>query len=159
MITQFKTLYTSFEGRISRKSFWLGLLGIIIASFIGIFVLGMFFWLIGRTLVYVSMAISLILLVPMAAVTVKRLHDNDKPAMPWLLIFFGPGFISNMMRDFGIDYSVLTLGGEQVLYPGKIAMVISLIGLVTGLWALYELGIRKGTAGENTYGPDPLAVD
>lgn len=148
-------LFTSFEGRISRKSFWLGLLGIVAASVITLFVLQRLFGLPGRQLVYVSMAVSGLLLWPMAAICVKRLHDRDKPAMPWLFIFFGAAFAGNMMRSFEIDYSIITLAGQQVLYPGRIAVVVSLFGLITGIWALIELGMLKGSRGENSYGPDP----
>lgn len=148
-------LFTSCEGRISRKSFWLGLLGIFAASVVAILVLGLMFSLTGRPLVHASMAVSFILLWPMFAIAVKRLHDRDKAAMPWVAIFFGPSFLANMMRDFEVDYSVITLAGEQAFYPGKFAMTITVISLITGIWALIELGILKGSTGENSFGPDP----
>lgn len=147
--------FTSLEGRISRKSFWLGLLGIITASVVAMIVLGLMFSLTGRTLVHASMGVSFLLLLPMLAIAVKRLHDRGKAAMPWVAIFFGPSFIANMMRDFEVDYSVITLAGEQVFYPGKLAMTIGVISMITGIWALVELGLLKGTDGENSYGPDP----
>lgn len=149
-------LFTSFEGRISRKSFWIGVLGIVAASVVSLIILQQLFGLPGRQLVYVSMAVSFILLWPMAAVCTKRLHDRDKPAMPWLFIFFGAAFAGNIMRSFEIDYSIITLAEQQVLYPGRIAVVVSLFGLVTGVWALIELGMLKGSRDENSYGPVPL---
>ena len=148
-------LFTSVEGRISRKTFWLGLLGIFAASALAIFVLEMLLGLPGRRLVYASMSISFMLLLPMAAITIKRLHDRGKAAMPWLVIFFGPSFAANIMRDFGIDYSIVMRAGEQVIYPGKMALTMSVFALITGIWALIELGVLKGQSGENIYGPDP----
>ncbi len=32
-----------------------------------------------------------------------------------------------------------------------------LIPIIGDLWLLYQLGFRKGTEGQNLYGPDPLA--
>lgn len=148
-------LFTSLNGRISRKIFWLGLLAIVIASVVAMFVLGAVFNLAGRMLVHASMGVSFLLLLPMFAICVKRLHDRDKPTMPWIAIFFGPVFIANLMRDFEVDYSIITLAGEQVFYPGKFATLITVISLFTGIWALVELGILKGSDGENDYGPDP----
>jgi uncharacterized membrane protein YhaH (DUF805 family) len=29
---------------------------------------------------------------------------------------------------------------------------------IVGIWFLIELGFQRGTAGDNRYGPDPLAV-
>lgn len=152
-----KTLFLSFDGRISRKPFWIGALGIIVASAVSVFVLQGLFGLPGRQLVYASMAVSLILVWPIIAISTKRLHDRDKPATFWLVIFFGPSFVANIMRDFEVDYTVISLEGKQVLYAGNIALFITVIALVTGIWALIELGLLKGNASENSYGPDPLA--
>ena len=148
-------LFTSFEGRISRKMFWLGLLGIVAASVVAMFVLGLMFNLTGRMLVHASMGVSFLLLWPMFAIAKKRLHDRDKLAMPWVAIFFAPSFIANIMRDFEVDYSIITLVGQQAFYPGKFATTIIVISLITGIWALIELGLLAGSKGENSFGPDP----
>ncbi len=170
-------LFTSFDGRISRSSFWLGILGLILISFLFIFILGSTMAVTGQMHQSVSLIISLILLYPAAAITVKRLHDRNKPAMPWLLIFFFPGIVSNLMKAFKIDYTVVDMkeaietggmmgvgrmrsmfgmGEFEMLVPGSIAMAVSLISFVVGIWALIELGFLKGTTGENDFGPDPL---
>lgn len=159
-------LFTSFDGRISRKSFWLGILGIIVISIACIVILGMFF---SGPLNIISMIISLALLYPAAAISIKRLHDRNKPAMPWIAIFFLPGLISNLMQVFQINYAVLDVSnmgemgammgaivdGQDILVPGMLAMLVSVASLIVGIWMLVELGILKGTDGENDYGPDP----
>ena len=38
-----------------------------------------------------------------------------------------------------------------------LGMILGLLSLVIGIWALVELGILKGTDGPNQHGPDPLA--
>lgn len=170
-------LFTSFEGRISRSSFWLGLLGLVAVSFLSIFLLGGMFARSGHVPGILPLIITLILLYPALAITVKRLHDRNKPAMPWVAIFFLPGLISNVMQSFHIDYTVMTtkeyaevwgmtdsggmmgifgMGGAEMLVPGPVAMAVGFISMIVGIWALIELGFLKGTAGENSYGPDPL---
>ena len=41
---------------------------------------------------------------------------------------------------------------------GPAWLLVLLIPVLGPLWALVELGLRRGTAGENRYGPDPLEV-
>ena len=170
-------LFTSFDGRIPRGSFWLGILGIIVASFAAIFILGAIFAGMGSVPSIIPLIISLLLLYPAVAISVKRLHDRNKPAMPWIAIFFLPGFIANIMQSFQIDYTMMSMeelanaggmqdtggmmamlgmGAQDILIPGKIAMAVGFISMIVGLWALVELGFLKGTTGENSYGPDPL---
>lgn len=165
-------LFTSFDGRISRKSYWLGILGIVVVSFVIIFLLGTILGLGGAVPHFLPLLISLILLYPATAITIKRLHDRNKAAMPWIVIFFGPGLLSSVMQGLQIDYTVLDvgqmmgdnsmrgmfgMGGTEILIPGSIAIAVSVLSLVVGIWALVELGFLKGTSGENSYGPDPLA--
>ena len=170
-------LFTSFDGRIPRSTFWLGVLGLILISFLFIFLLGAMLASTGQIPRMVPFVISLVLLYPAAAITVKRLHDRNKPAMPWLLIFFLPGVLSNFMKVFKINYTVMDvkaametggmmgmgrmrsmfgMGEFEMLAPGSIAMTLSLVSFVVGIWALIELGFLKGTTGENSFGPDPL---
>ena len=40
--------------------------------------------------------------------------------------------------------------------PGWLA--VALIPVIGPLWLFIELGLRRGTEGENQYGPDPLTV-
>ena len=165
-------LFTSFDGRIPRKSFWLGVLGIILISFVFIFLLGALFSGPGAVPSIIPQALSLALLYPAIAISIKRLHDRNKAAMPWIVIFFLPGLLSNIMQTFQIDYTVidagemidmggmmnmLNFGGAEILVPGKIAMLVGVVSMVVGVWALIELGFLKGTSGENSFGPDPLA--
>jgi len=165
-------LFTSFDGRISRQSFWLGILGIIVVSIIAMFALETLFGTSGPISKIVFAVISLALFYLAMAISAKRLHDRNKPTMPWLAIFFLPGIISSLMQTFRINYSVLDMSqmegiggmmgmfrsaGQDILVPGKLAMLVSLVSLIVGIWALVELGFLKGTDGENSFGPDPLA--
>ena len=150
-------LLTTFEGRISRKSFWLGLLVVIILSVVVSFAAlsivanGGF---VGRL---ISLILSLVLLYPMAAISIKRLHDRGKPAMPWVAIFFVPGIIFNILSLFQIGFTTMEIVGNQIQVPGTGAYIMMLIMTAVGLWMLIDLGFLRGTSGENQFGADPLA--
>ena len=64
-----------------------------------------------------ELAVNLVLLWPVVAVSAKRWHDRNKSAW-WILI--------------------------------------GLVPIIGGIWALVENGFLKGTAGPNSYGSDPL---
>lgn len=152
----YKYLFTSFDGRIGRREYWLGLLLLIIASFVLIGVLGLtlgFF----LPIAVVSFVGSLIIFYPAIALSMKRLHDRDKAAKPWAYIFFGPGMVMQLMRIFGIGFITVEFGGEMVVMPanGLVGLMSIAAGLIS-LWAIIELGFLKGTNGENKFGPDPL---
>ena len=96
------------------------------------------------------------LLALFAGVSVRRLHDRNKAANPWLIIFVAPSLLYNVMFALGIGFSRIEFMGENPLMPGFLARVVMFASAVVGIWALVELGILQGTRGENDYGPDPL---
>ena len=150
-------LLTTFEGRISRKSFWFGMFAIIIISIVaGLFVFTLILssGFLGRLL---SLILSLVLLYPMTAITIKRLHDRGKAAMPWVAIFFVPGIIFNILSLFQIGFTTMEIAENEIQIPGTGAYVMMLIMMVIGLWMLIDLGFLRGTNGDNQYGVDPLA--
>ncbi len=53
------------------------------------------------------------------------------------------------------------LGVKRMRDRGKSPawLLIALVPVVGPLWLLVDLGLLRGTPGENHYGPDPLAVD
>jgi uncharacterized membrane protein YhaH (DUF805 family) len=70
------------------------------------------------------------------AVGIKRLHDRGKSGW-WLVLFYlVPGPLKSI--------------GEPRGFLAAVSFGIS-------LWALVELGFRRGTLGPNQYGPDPLS--
>jgi uncharacterized membrane protein YhaH (DUF805 family) len=120
--------FTSFNGRIPRMTFWLGLLILMIVQWILFAVFG------GMSMMNFDPAdpaaaekmmsgmwpiwiISLIFLWPSLALYAKRWHDRDKSGW-WSLILFIP-----------------------------------LIGFI---WFLVECGFLRGTEGPNRFGNDPI---
>jgi uncharacterized membrane protein YhaH (DUF805 family) len=134
-------LLDSFNGRISRKPFWIafGIVGI------------------ANLLVYylaeaidgdrLSAIFDLAFTYPQFAIAAKRGHDRNLP--PWLV---GVVFALSVVLDLLV---VLDLAGSKD-EPNAVAVVLSVSMLVLGLALLIELGFRRGTPGPNRYGPDPL---
>ncbi len=147
-------MFTNFDGRISRKGFWMGFLGLIVAVLIA--GRGMISILPGGIVpMLAQIVVSVGSLYIWSAVVVKRLHDRDKPAMPWAVLFLAPGVLLQIMSMFKIGYRAVKVAGAQFMVPGTGATMVMWLSMAVGLWMFVELGFLKGTPGENSYGPDP----
>lgn len=147
-------LLTSFDGRIRRGQYWLGVIVLIVAVVI---VFGLISVLFGESFFgrMLTLLITLGLIYPWLALGTKRLADRGQPPMPKLAIFIAPGLLLTLIDTFRIGYRPVPgfAGGE--LMPGMPSMVIGLISFGVGIWALIELGILKGDPEPNAYGPPP----
>jgi uncharacterized membrane protein YhaH (DUF805 family) len=135
-------LLTSFEGRISRKSFWTGIAILIVAELVG--------YLVAEALQgdRLSAIIDLVFIYPEFAIGVKRAHDRDLPV--WILIvFFGGEALLDLLTVLEMSGS-----GEQ---PSVLSLFIAVPFTVLLVALMIELGFRRGTIGPNQYGPDPVA--
>jgi uncharacterized membrane protein YhaH (DUF805 family) len=135
-------LLSSFEGRISRKTFWIAIAVLIVAELAG--------YLIAQALQgdRLSAIVDLAFLYPEFAIAAKRAHDRDLPI--WILIvFFGGGAVLDLL-------TVLELSGAKD-QPSLISLMIAVPFTVLLVALLIELGFRRGTVGPNQYGPDPVA--
>ena len=174
-------LLTSFEGRIRRRSFWLGLLAIIIINAaLAFLVVPALLLLLGPAVGYwlavlVVYAASAFLY---AALATKRLHDRSKPAMPWVGIFVGVPLAVTLAQFLGIGFETVVVpaaeatgalnarpvpdsgGMVEISRPdGALGLVLLALAVAVSLWALVELGFRRGTDGPNRFGPDPKSPD
>ncbi len=121
----------SFKGRINRTAWWMMHFLIIAISTITYAAYTASSYLLFITLVSAWMQL---------AVTAKRWHDRNKSAW-WTLVYLIP-----IIAGIG-GLSVWTLSGWWTL--------IYFIPIIAGgTWALVELGILKGTKGENRFGAD-----
>lgn len=132
-------LFTSLEGRIPRKNFWLGFLILLVITWILEFALFAIFGvsmmsgmdpnatpeaaaaaasdMMGKMAIPLGI-LMLLILWPSICLYAKRWHDRNKSGW-WSLIMFVP--------------------------------------IVGGIWMLVELGFLRGTEGANRFGPDPIA--
>ena len=148
-------LFTSFEGRISRKGFWLGFLGLVGISLVaGLGMISVFPK--GGALMAGQLIVSAGMIYIWSAILVKRLHDRGKPGVPWAIIFVAPGILMQITSIFQIGYAPVELAGTQIMVPGIGATVVMWFATAMALWMVVELGFLKGVPGDNEYGPDPL---
>ena len=130
-------LLFSFKGRINRAKWWLGVLILFVVQMVLWFVLAAVFGL----------------------SSMGAMDSSDPAAMEAAM-----QQMSTMMIPVGILVLVM-------LYPALAVYtkrwhdrnksgwwsLIILIPIVGSIWFLVELGILRGTDGDNRYGPDPLA--
>lgn len=131
--------YADFRGRACRKEFncfWLfnWAVSVLVAVLCGC-IFGV------DTIEYCKVVIFLATLLPFAAVGVRRLHDVNRSGW-WLLsyVVLLCGFLISAIVDWAGALLAL-VGFIGTVYVGIISMV------------------RRGTIGDNKYGPDPLASD
>jgi len=166
--------FFSFQGRINRAKLWLFIpimIGIYIVYFILFSILfgsSIFAMLkggpgglaAGGASIGAGMLLTCILFIAIlfasVALTVKRLHDRDKGAV-WLLVFWLLPLILNIVVVANRFAAMSAAGGAMPATNPAIGG-LSLISFAISIWAFVELYCLRGTAGDNRYGPDPLAL-
>jgi uncharacterized membrane protein YhaH (DUF805 family) len=136
-------LYTSFEGRIGRSTFWIAT-AVLLAVELTVYFLAE--QMQGDRLNAIA---DLAFIYPEFAVAVKRAHDRNMP-LAFLIAFF----IGKAALDL---LAVLEMTGTDD-QPSMGAVLISVPFTILALFLLVELGFRKGVDGPNEYGPDPLGT-
>jgi uncharacterized membrane protein YhaH (DUF805 family) len=134
-------LLLSPRGRITRAEWWIGSVVLLVVDAVA----AALNRLVGMSFAIVLALLFLLILYCALAVTVKRLHDRDRRG--WWILIFPLGFV--------VLVSLLTTFGDELdalLYYALLALA-----LLIAVAAVLELGLRRGTAALNRYGPDPLA--
>jgi uncharacterized membrane protein YhaH (DUF805 family) len=140
------SLFLSLDGRIGRRAFWLGFIvvgaGLIAAD------------VISRVIspsVGISVFLSLVLVYPLVAVVVKRLHDRGRSGW-WAALLAAPlgagVAAAYATRLFGLGEVVIQHAATTGIWAG-LAAVVALV--------IVELGCRRGKPGYSEHGPPPLA--
>ncbi|MGA7712017.1 MAG: DUF805 domain-containing protein [Rhizomicrobium sp.] len=96
-------------------------------------------------------------LVAYFAVIVKRLHDRNK-SVKWLILYLVVPWALNAF--VWLSGPMGRRGFPTELFVGQMGMargVAYAIVCIIGLWVIIEFYFLRGTAGENRFGPDPLA--
>lgn len=140
-------LLFSTSGRITRSQFWLAFLIYVlvaaVASVITLFIITSAASDLGALVLYIGGGlISGLTFFSAMAVSVKRLHDRNK---------IGWWNIPMMVLP------ILLLGASNGLVTPSTANILVIVAAVLGAWGVIELGLLRGTVGDNPYGPDPLA--
>ncbi len=156
--------FMGFDGRLNRQAWWIGVIVLIIVGFVVAWILGM---ILGTSNIgalinadgtinqdavnslttkagWQGLIVSVLFAYPQLALNMKRRHDRNNN-----------GYDAIALAAISIIWQLLTALG-LTLSMGFLTPVIGVIILVLAIWLLVQCGFLKGTAGPNSYGPDPL---
>ncbi len=143
----------SLRGRIPRRDWWIGQIGLALLTTIGFAVIyarsypGLGLEALGEQREPpAAVALDLLMLWPTIALAVKREHDRD-----------GSGWLS-----LGLVLGSALLGYLPDIAPGlpawtETASTAAIFGALA--WLLVTLGVLDGTPGPNRFGPSPKRFD
>ncbi|MGH6812727.1 MAG: DUF805 domain-containing protein [Methylocella sp.] len=128
--------YAIFKGRSSRSEYWFFLLGIVIVSLAtGIIDAALF----GSSKKVLNAIWNLMIVLPLLAVIVRRLHDLGRSG--WLLLIY--------------HITLVLLAILASMSDNNVAAAIAAIGVAGLVFVIYFLSL-PGDQGPNQYGEDPL---
>jgi len=136
-----------FKGRIGRRRYWSLTLLYVFALFVGlaaIVAVGILLELrptdaITLTIVPIIIIFMVSMSVAIAGIGVRRLHDRGKTGF-WLLLYYAvPLWLT---KNAGLD---------------TVGLVVWLASAGILIWAIIDLGMLRGEASTNAFGPNPLA--
>lgn len=153
----FRYLYLRTEGRISRKTFWLGsivlsLVGLLtgLAVFVPLIVFGQGLMSDSRVAIQVIMGFNLVQTAayayPAYCLAVKRRHDRNSRG--WDLLGY-MAVMGAMLAAYVIVAASGTLGSLRFSPVSWLGYGIQ----AYGIYMFVVLGLLKGTSGTNSYGP------
>jgi uncharacterized membrane protein YhaH (DUF805 family) len=148
------TLYTTFEGRIGRARFVLGLLGLVLIGLLAGLVAS-FAGIAGFGGTWTNLVLSLLFLYPALALIVKRLHDRGRPALPFAAIYVAPGLLLNLMQALEIGFTPVRFGDLVTMQPSSLGLAATGLAFLTALVAFVDLCLMRGERVDNAFGPAP----
>jgi uncharacterized membrane protein YhaH (DUF805 family) len=175
----FQYLYSKTDGRISRKTWWIGaivlgvvnvVISLLILPLVGLGGPNMAAILAAQSdpaqvaaLVagavqassWGSLILFLIFAYPAYCLSVKRRHDKNNAGRD-VLIYFGVTIVVLLIQALGLGYTMTEIQGMVVPMPSLLLSIVGGVVAIFGLYMLIVLGFLKGTDGTNGYGPDPL---
>lgn len=177
----FAALYTKTDGRISRKTWWIGALILGVANLVvSLLILPLLGFgapdmqrimaaandpVAASALISSSMQVSgwaglavlIVFAYPIYALSVKRRHDKNNNGID-VIVYLVLTAVLLLVQALGLGFTNVEIQGILIPTP---TMVLSVVGFLAGVFAIYMLivlGFLKGTNGENDYGPDPLTL-
>ncbi|MCZ4346941.1 DUF805 domain-containing protein [Devosia neptuniae] len=144
-------LLTTTEGRISRRTWWFGVVILLIASIL----LNIVLRTLGLNDAWGQLVAYVIMFVPNWSLGIKRRHDRDSGARDFK-IFMGLSGVLALVQALGIGMSSSDVAGTTMSTPSFPLAIVFFAAAIYGLYIIIQLGFLRGTTGSNTYGPDPL---
>lgn len=145
--TNWRSLLLSWDGRLRRSHFWVGVILIGVAQ---------------ALLGWIPLAgalVSLALVLPGASISVRRLHDMGHTGWLASAPVAGMAMLSVVGLVVGAFSASSALGGSipaagALLLAGPMFLVASMIALLNLAFILW-LGLAPGRSGDNRFGTDP----
>jgi uncharacterized membrane protein YhaH (DUF805 family) len=143
--------YAVFSGRAPRAEYWWYVLATTVVSIGFAFADQLLIGPIYGDLEPLGLIQTIALIVPGAAVTVRRLHDLDRTGWWFLLNLWGYFFVltESVQQTMKVVIERLPTGVGFVL----------ILGTLAGAVILFVFLITPGTDGPNDYGSDPYGPD
>jgi uncharacterized membrane protein YhaH (DUF805 family) len=145
-----KTAYFGFDGRLSRRQWWLAIIPLLLASLVVSFLANPLAWFSetvarrGPNLAQTLFDIAF--LIPETAVIVKRFNDRDWPR--WLPY----GYAIILLFFTVLDHNRMILRNDPPSFA-EIVFLGSILAIMITI--VIDNGFLRGTVGPNRYGPDP----
>ncbi|MDQ3126760.1 MAG: DUF805 domain-containing protein [Pseudomonadota bacterium] len=142
-------LLFSFEGRTRRSHFWIGWLICFGAGFV------------AGLIPIIGQLISIALIWPNLAISVKRLHDMGKSGwlvvIPWVACLIGGIAAVSMMGVSALSNASALEAGDPATVMALMGPAMGIIGVIVliSLGFLLWIGLSEGQPGDNRYGPNP----
>lgn len=136
--------YFSIEGRASRLEYWrFQQTQALVAALILIMTVPA--TLAGGWLGAIPFSLIVPLLIATVCVVIRRLHDRGLSAR-WVALF--------MLGPFALAALAAPLAFSGKMIP--VIWILSLSSVGLAIWGFVEVGVRRGTKGENRFGPEPV---
>ena len=134
------------SGRINRAKYWRSVVFFGVAGLLAAVILFTAAGIAAPLFIIMVVVVFIPWLLWGFSITTERLHDRDKSAW-WLVVFYMvPGVLGQLAKAPWFAGAA----GSVLQY------VLALAGFAITIWGFVEIGCLSGTAGPNTYGPDPL---
>jgi uncharacterized membrane protein YhaH (DUF805 family) len=134
----------SFRGRISRYQYWvrfyLPSFGITLGLSVVDMINGIYYGD-NQYVPWLSSIFELAAMWPHLALSVKCCHDRDRSG--WFLL---------------ISFIPFILLIPALMISGRVAVLLALIACCVWIWLFVEVYCRRGTIGDNRFGPDPMRL-
>ncbi len=143
-------LFTTFDGRISRRDWWIGILIISAVSMTGQWIMDPSSFELREDPAArpspVQILWSIIAFIPSLVITFKRLNDRDQPRL--LGYLFVVVYVACAI--------LFQISPEDWSHFGTREWAFAFPLLLFSSWIFIDNGFLKGTKGPNRYGPNPL---
>jgi uncharacterized membrane protein YhaH (DUF805 family) len=134
------------SGRINRAKYWRSVVLFGVAGLLAAVILFTAAGIAAPLFIIMVVVVLIPWLLWGFSITTERLHDRDKSAW-WLVVFYMvPGVLGQLANAPWFAGAAGTV----------LQYVLALAGFAITIWGFVEIGCLRGTAGPNTYGPDPL---